>query len=192
MVCCAIITGLLAAIFWLCRHIIPGKRNNAPSPLAWRLADTDTPEILAGTKARSKPTRFTPRARLASFSYAFSGLKRVIKTEHNAWLHLAATVLVIGAGAAFKISLNDWTWLVIAIGWVWTAEIVNTAIEQVCDAVSLECNTMIGAAKDIAAGAVLVSAIGATIIGVLRLGPYLMAQTDLLDLPLSWCTVLAT
>lgn len=183
MVCCAIITGILAAIFWVFRSIIPGKS----SPLEWQLTDTRESNDRTIPPPHAKPTRFTPRARLASFGYAFSGLNRVVRTEHNAWLHLAAALVVVGAGIALKVSLNDWTWLVIAIGWVWTAEILNTAVEQVCDAVSPEFNPMIGAAKDIAAGAVLVSAIGAMLIGALRFAPYLAAKTNLMDIPLSWC-----
>lgn len=119
--------------------------------------------------------RFTLKGRIASFGYALSGLAQILKTEHNAWIHLCAAVLVVTVGAVLKISLNDWTWLVIAIGWVWTAELINTAIERVCDALSPDFNPMIGAAKDITAGAVLVSAIGAVLIGALRLAPYILA-----------------
>lgn len=117
--------------------------------------------------------RFSVRGRIASFGYAFSGLWRVIKTEHNAWLHLFAAMVVILAGWVLDISANDWTWIILAIGWVWTAELLNTAIEKVCNAVSPEYNPLIGAAKDIAAGAVLISAIGAALIGAIRFWPYL-------------------
>ncbi len=119
--------------------------------------------------------RFSLKGRIASFGYAFSGLAQVMKTEHNAWIHLCAAILVVTAGAMLKISTDDWTWIIIAIGWVWTAELFNTAIERLCDAVSPHFHPSIGAAKDIAAAGVLVTAFGAAIIGVLRLGPYFVA-----------------
>lgn len=130
--------------------------------------------------------RFTSKGRIASFGHAFSGLAQAMKTEKNARIHVFAALLVITAGIALRISANDWTWLVLAIGWVWSTELLNTAIEQVCDAVSPEFNPTIGAAKDIAAGAVLVSAIGAMLIGALRFAPYLAAKTELIEIPLSW------
>lgn len=118
----------------------------------------------------AKP-RFSVRARLQSFVYAGRGLRWLAQDEHNAWLHLAASVAVIIAGIALKISLEDWRWLVIAVALVWIAEAINTAVEELCDRVSPEVDPSIGRVKDIAAGGVLAASIAAATIGLLTLGP---------------------
>jgi diacylglycerol kinase (ATP) len=115
---------------------------------------------------------FTIGARFASFRFAFAGLWSILKTQHNAWLHLAATALVIGAGLILKISAVDWRWLVIAIALVWFAEAMNTAFEHLCDVVSPEIHSSVKEAKDIAAGAVLICAVGAVCLGVMIFLPY--------------------
>jgi diacylglycerol kinase (ATP) len=73
------------------------------------------------------------------------------------------------------ISAADWRWIVLAITLVWLAEAFNTAIEQLGDAITVEREARIGYAKDIAAGAVLASALAAAAIGALTLTPYFMA-----------------
>lgn len=115
---------------------------------------------------------FSPMARLKSVVYAVDGLVFMLRTQHNAWLHLAATVAVIVAGIWFKVRLDDWRWLVAAILLVWMAEAFNTAVEYVCDVVSPGYAEAVRRAKDIAAGAVLVCAIGAALIGVITFWPY--------------------
>lgn len=75
------------------------------------------------------------------------------------------------AGVLLDIDRGDWLWIVLAIGWVWMAEAFNTAIERLADRVSTERDPQIGIVKDLAAAGVLVSAIGAGVIGVLVLGP---------------------
>ncbi|MDF7822557.1 diacylglycerol kinase family protein [Pontiellaceae bacterium B12227] len=113
--------------------------------------------------------------RLRSFRYAFNGLWVLLKTQHNAWIHLIATVAVIGAGFFFGIRRDEWCWLVIAIAGVWTAEAFNTALEFLADAVHPEKHPLVGKAKDAAAGAVLISAIGSVAIGLLIFGSYVAA-----------------
>ncbi len=76
--------------------------------------------------------------------------------------------------ALLVISASDWRWIVLAIGLVWVAEALNTAVEQLGDAISLERDPRIGFAKDVAAGAVLVAALVAALIGALTLIPYLL------------------
>ncbi len=125
--------------------------------------------------AEPSPSKFSFSGRLRSFAYAFSGLRFMLKTQHNAWLHLVATLVVIALGFGLKINATDWRWLVVAIVMVWTAETFNTAIEYVCDVVSPAYNDAVKHAKDIAAGAVLITAVGAAIIGVLTLLPYITA-----------------
>jgi diacylglycerol kinase (ATP) len=108
---------------------------------------------------------------MKSFVYAGRGLHSLVRTEHNAWLHLAATVAVVTAGFALKISLGDWRWITLAIAMVWIAEAFNTAIEELCDRITDAFDPAIGRVKDLAAGAVLLASIGAAIIGALTLGP---------------------
>ena len=116
---------------------------------------------------------FSLGARIKSFGYAFRGLGFMLKTQHNAWIHLAATALVIAGGVWAQLSFYDWRWIVLAIGMVWVAEIVNTAFEHLCDVVQPEFHVSVKAAKDVAAGAVLVAAFAAVLIGLLVFLPYL-------------------
>lgn len=116
---------------------------------------------------------FSISARLKSFGYALSGLGYMLRTQHNAWIHLVATAGVIGLGFWHGIGANDWRWIVLAITLVWVAEIVNTAFEHLCDAVQPEFHISVKTAKDVAAGAVLVASVAAAIIGTLVFLPYL-------------------
>jgi diacylglycerol kinase (ATP) len=113
---------------------------------------------------------------LQSFRYAWSGLRHFAVTEHNGWIHAAATAAVLAASISFGLSGDEWRWVILAIALVWLAEAFNTAIERLSDAVTIEPNENIGYAKDVAAGAVLSAAIVATVIGstifVPRLAPW--------------------
>jgi diacylglycerol kinase (ATP) len=117
--------------------------------------------------------RFSLIARLRSFGFALSGLGFMLRTQHNAWIHLAATVLVALAGLALGVSASDWRWLTLAIALVWVAEAMNTAFEHLCDVVSPAFHVSVQRCKDVAAGAVLVCAIAAAVVGALTLLPYL-------------------
>ena len=119
---------------------------------------------------------FSIAARLKSFTFAFAGIAYMLRTQHNAWLHLVATIVVIAAGFAFNVGGNDWRWLVAAIVLVWTAETINTAFEHLCDVVSPEFHASVQKSKDIAAGAVLICVIGAVIIGLQVFVPYLLRR----------------
>ena len=116
---------------------------------------------------------FSLAGRVRSFGFALRGVGFVLRTQHNSWIHLAATVIVVAAGAAFQIAAEDWRWVVLAIALVWVAEILNTAVEHVCNVVQPEFHASVKTAKDVAAGAVLVAAIAAAIIGVLVFWPHL-------------------
>ncbi len=116
--------------------------------------------------------RFSIKARLNSVADAFKGIGHLISQEHNARIHVVATLSVISLGYYHAISFGDWISLVIAMSMVWLAEGLNTAVELLADAVSQEQNTLIGKAKDVAAGAVLLAAIGAAVIGALVFYPY--------------------
>jgi diacylglycerol kinase (ATP) len=120
--------------------------------------------------------RFSIAARLKSFTFAFAGIAHMLRTQHNAWLHLVATIIVIAVGFALNVSAEDWRWLITAIVLVWTAETVNTAFEHLCDVVSPEFHASVQKSKDIAAGAVLICVIGAVIIGLQVFVPYLLRR----------------
>jgi diacylglycerol kinase (ATP) len=124
------------------------------------------------TEPASIPARFSIASRLKSFGYAFAGIGFMLRTQHNAWLHLVATVLVLGLATFFKVRLDDWRWLIAAILMVWSAEAFNTAVEYVCDVVSPGYSLVVKNAKDIAAGAVLISATCALFIGIITFWPY--------------------
>ena len=87
---------------------------------------------------------------------------------------LAAAVAVVGLAAAYNVSTGSWATLVLAIGIVLTAETMNTAIETLADRVESTYDDQIRETKDIAAGAVLLSAIAAAVVGVITLWPYMI------------------
>ena len=75
--------------------------------------------------------RFSFLARMKSVGFAVQGIVTMLKSQHNAWLHLCATFGVISLGLVLKIKVDDWRWLISAIAMVWVAETTNTAIEYV-------------------------------------------------------------
>ncbi len=115
------------------------------------------------------------RGRGKSFACALRGIAVLLRTQTNARIHLLATVLVVAAGFVFRISRGEWVPLAFAIGIVWIAEAVNTAIEALADRITRENDDAIRRTKDVAAGAVLLAAITAAIIGLLILGPHAWA-----------------
>ena len=166
MLCCALLAMMLALPLALVRRLRLRAPFLALDPLAWR-PERETP-------ADPPPARrFTLGARVASFRHAGQGLLVLCRSEHNAWLHLAAAGSVAAAGWALHVSAADWRWLILAMALVLAAEALNTAIERVCDRVTRDYSPLIRDAKDIAAGAVLLLALAAAAIGVLTLAPYL-------------------
>jgi len=117
-----------------------------------------------------KPFTFT--GRLRSFEHAFAGISIMLKSQHNAWIHALVTLGVIAAGYLLGVSLAEWCWLVLAIMAVWTAEALNTALELLADVASPSYHPIVKQSKDVAAGGVLISAVGAAVIGLLILGPH--------------------
>ena len=110
-------------------------------------------------------------ARYHSFGYAFRGIIYLFKTQPNAQIHAVAAVLVILLGFLFHISPLEWALIAISIGAVITTELINTAIESLTDLLSPEIQPKAGFVKDLAAGAVLVSAIAAGCIGCIIFVP---------------------
>jgi diacylglycerol kinase (ATP) len=130
--------------------------------------------MASGTPATNPATRpFQFTGRIRSFRHAIVGILRMIRCQHNAWIHAVATLIVIAAALFFHISAADWCWIILAISIVWTAEALNTAFEFLADAASPEFQPLVRDAKDVAAGAVLLTAIAASIIGVIIFWPYL-------------------
>lgn len=107
------------------------------------------------------------RTRLESIGYGLAGIWYVLRTQRNAWIHSIATLAAISLGFWLSISKTEWAMLVIAISIVWLAELMNTALEALMDLVSPENHPLAKVAKDVAAGAVLLTSISALIIGFL-------------------------
>ena len=118
-----------------------------------------------------KQTSFSIKARIKSFTYAFQGIKTFFQTQHNAWIHILATVIVIVLGNIVSLSNAEWCWIMLAIALVFITEMLNTAIEFLTDLVSPEYHPLAKKTKDVAAGAVLVSAIFAVFIGLIVFMP---------------------
>lgn len=111
--------------------------------------------------------RFSTKERLNSFVYAWAGIKAAIRTEHNTWIHLMLTLTAFGLAIALRISREEWMALVVVIAMVWTAELFNTVIEKIMDFLSTERHPQIKIIKDMAAAAVMVTALAAVIVGLL-------------------------
>lgn len=109
-----------------------------------------------------------------SFKYAFQGILTALKTEQNLKIHFAIMILVIIAGFILKISSIEWITCVILFAFVISLELINTAIETVVDLAMPEINEKAKIAKDVAAAAVLVSAICAAIVGVIIFIPKIL------------------
>lgn len=110
-------------------------------------------------------------ARLRSFTHALRGGVTLLRTQANARIHLVATAGVVAAGIYCEISPGEWVAVALACGGVWTAEALNTALEFLADEVSLERRVGIKRAKDVAAFAVLVSALAALGVAAAVFGP---------------------
>lgn len=122
-----------------------------------------------------KKKAFSLKARLASFKNAWKGLSVFVRQEHNAWIHCAMAILAILAGVLFRISPHEWIAVVFAIGLVISSEAINSAIERLADVVQPDRDERIRDVKDISAGAVLVCATTAFVIGLIVFLPKLLA-----------------
>lgn len=120
----------------------------------------------------SRSLTFTGRVR--SFGYALRGIADMLRSQQNAWIHAAATLVVCGLGLLLRLPRLEWCLIVLAIVAVWTAEALNTAIEFLTDVASPEFHPLAARAKDVAAAAVLITSLGAAGIGLLVLGPRLL------------------
>ena len=111
------------------------------------------------------------KKRLKSFVYAFKGIGSLLKKEHNAWIHCTAIVTI--AGFYYGITPTEWCIVLLCFGMVLAAEAFNTAIERLVNLVSPDFHPIAGDVKDVAAGAVLICAIAAALIGGIIFLPYI-------------------
>ena len=118
---------------------------------------------------------FSIKARLKSFRYAFEGLNIFFSTQHNALIHLVMTLVAFSAGVFYNITKTEAIALALAAGFVWAAELFNTAIEKLADTISKDFHPGIKFIKDVSAAAVLLSAIAAFITGAIIFLPKVLS-----------------
>ena len=104
-------------------------------------------------------------SRIDAFGHAFRGWGHVLRTQHNAWIHSIVAITVFILGLWLRLPLSDWAVLILTIATVFSAEFVNTAIEAVVDLASPDKHPLAKIGKDVGAGAVLVAALAAVLIG---------------------------
>ena len=114
-----------------------------------------------------KNEKFSIKKRIKSFSYAFAGLKVLFREEHNSRIHATAAILAILTGFILRISPMEWVAVLIVIGMVFSAEIINSSLERTADFVKAERDDRKRDIKDLGAAAVLVCAIVAAMVGVI-------------------------
>jgi diacylglycerol kinase (ATP) len=119
-------------------------------------------------------------SRIESFRHAFHGWGHVLRTQHNAWIHSAIATIVFVLALWLQLQPRDWAVLILTIAMVFSAEFVNTAIEAVVDLASPNKHPLAKIGKDVGAGAVLVAALAAILIGLLILGPPLWLKLTIL------------
>ena len=121
-----------------------------------------------------KSQKFSFKKRFKSFSYAMNGLKIALKEEHNMRIHFAVALCVLTLSVFFNINSYEWIAIFFAIGFVFSSELINSAIENIVDFISLEKHDTIRKIEDISAAAVLISAFVALIIGLIVFLPKIL------------------
>jgi diacylglycerol kinase len=115
-------------------------------------------------------------SRMQSFGHALRGWWHVVRTQRNAWIHVAITAIIVLVSIWVRLDVRDWAVIVLTVAVVFISEFLNTAVEVVVDLASPQVHPLAKVAKDVAAGAVLISAAAAVVIGLLILGPPLWAK----------------
>lgn len=111
------------------------------------------------------------RSRARSFGFAFAGWWYVMRTQRNAWIHAAISVIVILLALLLRIPARDFAVIFVTFGMVWMAEFINTALEAVVDLASPAQHPLAKIGKDVGAAAVLITALAAVLVGLCILGP---------------------
>ena len=119
--------------------------------------------------------RFTLKGRLTAFTFALRGLKFLWQGEPTTRFHAAGTILALAGAWAFDFAAWEWAFVVAFIGLVWVVEGMNSAVERACDAITRERHPLIGRAKDLAAGAVLIMSLTALGVAIILYGPRVLA-----------------
>lgn len=138
--------------------------------------DTAKDGLVTRPKHYSEQKRFSLVARMRSMSHAFRGISVIVRTQHNTWIHVTATMLVILLGVYYRITAGEWLVLILAITVVLCAEAFNTAIEIDIDLTSPQYHPYARDTKDVAAGAVLITVCGAIIVGCIIFLPKIAPQ----------------
>ena len=118
-------------------------------------------------KRLSEKKRFSIVARAKSFTYAIRGVGLIFKTQHNSWVQLIIAFIVLAMGIFFDISQTEWLFIILSIGLVISAEAFNTAFEFDIDLTSPTYHPYARDTKDVAAGAVLITSVMATVVGLM-------------------------
>ncbi len=164
-----------------------GNRTDRPDP-----APSESRRDDSGRPRRETPrlttevpytSPFTVVGRMRSFRHAAKGIGLVLRSQHNAWLHAVATVLALVLAAALHLRVEplttgEWADLVLAIVLVWVAETFNTGLEVLADGIEPERHPVVKIAKDIAAAAVLMAALGALVVGAVLFVPRLLTLLE--------------
>lgn len=123
------------------------------------------------------------RGRIDSFKPALEGLRHVLQTQPNTWVHAFISLAVILLGFWVGLDLNSWAVIILTMALVWITEFANTAIEAAVDVASPDLHPLAKVAKDVSAAAVVIAALAAVIIGLLILGPQLWERISVLISP---------
>ncbi len=111
-----------------------------------------------------------------SFGYACAGIVHTVRTQRNFRIHLAIATIAVALSLYVGLSATEWAILTLTIGMVLGGEMLNTVVEAIVDLASPDYHPLAKVAKDVAAAAVLVTAIAAALVGLLLLGPHLLAK----------------
>jgi len=115
-----------------------------------------------------------PKKFIKSFKYARAGAAHALRTQRNIWIHLTIGVLVLGAGCWVRLSPPEMALIVLTVTFVLVAEMFNTALEETINLIKPENHPTAALVKNVAAGAVLLAAFGAVIVGLLIFLPRLL------------------
>jgi diacylglycerol kinase (ATP) len=99
-----------------------------------------------------------------------------LRTQRNAWIHAIATLAAVALAIYLRIPRSDWAGLLLAVGIVWLAEFINSALEAIVDLASPELHPLAKVGKDVGAAAVLIAAGVAVLVGLVILGPPLLSR----------------